>query len=177
MAHRRPIGSRAVRGYAPGQFVGPRPSASYWPGRPRERPHQCPAPGCEAMVLPSQASTPAGHCAAHAEHYRPSVGPRRGRRQTECSKGHDLTISENVTRNARGRRVCRVCLRAREAEARRARQAAARIMELHREGLIQVDIAKRLTDEGVPTARGGRWHQSSVGHIIRRELAREQDAA
>jgi hypothetical protein len=113
MGHRRPIGSRAVRAFAPGAFPGAT-SGGYWPVRPRERASECPARGCEVMVLPSEAATPAGHCALHAEHYRPSGGPRRGRRRTECEHGHDLTISANITRDGRGRRACRVCQLARQ---------------------------------------------------------------
>lgn len=42
------------------------------------------------------------------------------------------------------------------------------------EGLSYRKIAKRLSDEGVPTARGGKWHGSTVQGVLRSvELDRE----
>lgn len=86
---------------------------------PPERALQCPAPGCEAMVLPSEAASPAGHCAEHGLLFR---GRRSGPRQTTCAKGHDLLNAANVYRDGAGQTRCRVCKRAREL-ARERRQA------------------------------------------------------
>jgi hypothetical protein len=32
----------------------------------------------------------------------------------------------------------------------------------------QRDIAKMLNDDGIKTARGGEWHSSSVGNVLKR---------
>jgi site-specific DNA recombinase len=48
--------------------------------------------------------------------------------------------------------------------------AAARILALHADGLSFRAIAKRLTDEGIPTRKRGKW----AGETVRRVLARLQ---
>ncbi len=40
-----------------------------------------------------------------------------------------------------------------------------RIRRLHRSGRSYAEIARRLNEEGVPTAHGGRWHASTVRKI------------
>ena len=48
-------------------------------------------------------------------------------------------------------------------------QAAGRRIEaLHAQGFSLREIAQRLTDEGVPTRRGGAWHASTVRAVLRR---------
>lgn len=52
-------------------------------------------------------------------------------------------------------------------------ELVARIVAEHNGGDTLVDIARRLTDEGVPTVRGGaRWYPSTV-----RAVLHGQDAA
>jgi DNA invertase Pin-like site-specific DNA recombinase len=46
--------------------------------------------------------------------------------------------------------------------------AVDRIRELHAEGVCVAHIARTLREEGVPTARGGRWHSNTVGKVLRR---------
>jgi hypothetical protein len=48
-------------------------------------------------------------------------------------------------------------------------EVAARVMARHREGVAAARIARQLTDEGVPTARGAAaWHPSTASKLIRR---------
>lgn len=42
-----------------------------------------------------------------------------------------------------------------------------RVAELRSEGLSLPRIAATLTDEGIPTARGGKWHPSTVAAVLR----------
>jgi DNA invertase Pin-like site-specific DNA recombinase len=42
-----------------------------------------------------------------------------------------------------------------------------RIGHEHAEGLSLNAIARNLNDNGVPTAKGGRWHASTIGHVLR----------
>jgi DNA invertase Pin-like site-specific DNA recombinase len=44
-----------------------------------------------------------------------------------------------------------------------------RIVELRGEGLSMARIADVLTGEDVPTAKGGRWHASTVAMVLRRQ--------
>lgn len=89
-------------------------------GRPRrditppERPLECPAPGCQVKVLPSEASSPAGHCPAHGHLWRGRQAGQGRPRRTHCRRGHDLTIPSNTYRDDRGRVRCRVCRRRQE---------------------------------------------------------------
>ncbi len=46
--------------------------------------------------------------------------------------------------------------------------AGRRIEALHAQGLSLREIAQRLTDEGIPTRRGGQWHASTVRAVLRR---------
>jgi len=46
--------------------------------------------------------------------------------------------------------------------------AGRRIEALHAKGLSLREIAKRLSDEGVPTRRGGAWHASTVRAVLKR---------
>ena len=46
--------------------------------------------------------------------------------------------------------------------------AGRRIEAMHAQGLSLREIAKRLTDEGIPTRRGGQWHASTVRAVLRR---------
>lgn len=48
-------------------------------------------------------------------------------------------------------------------------QAVRRIMALHGKGETQRAIARALTVEGVASPRGGAWHHSTVGVVLRRE--------
>jgi IS30 family transposase len=43
-----------------------------------------------------------------------------------------------------------------------------RIMRLHRDQLSSHEIADQLNRWHIPTARGGRWHSSTVAGIVRR---------
>ena len=43
------------------------------------------------------------------------------------------------------------------------------ILDLRGQGLSASAIARRLTDDGVPTARGGHWHHSVIGAFLQRE--------
>jgi hypothetical protein len=47
-----------------------------------------------------------------------------------------------------------------------------RIMRLHRDQLSSHEIADQLNRWHIPTARGGRWHSSTVAGIVRRERSR-----
>lgn len=47
---------------------------------------------------------------------------------------------------------------------------AARIVALKAEGLSAREVARRLEEEGVPTARGGQWDHATVLKVLRREL-------
>ncbi len=47
-------------------------------------------------------------------------------------------------------------------------EAGRRIEALHAQGFSLREIAKQLTDEGVPTRRGGEWHASTVRAVLRR---------
>jgi hypothetical protein len=47
-----------------------------------------------------------------------------------------------------------------------------RIMRLHHDQLSSHDIADQLNSWHIPTARGGRWHSSTVARIIARERAK-----
>ena len=48
-------------------------------------------------------------------------------------------------------------------------QAAGRRIEaLHANGLSLREIAQRLTNEGIPTRRGGKWHASTVRSVLNR---------
>ena len=43
----------------------------------------------------------------------------------------------------------------------------ARIVTMRENGLSLAAIAKKLTDDGVPTAQGGaRWYPSTVNHVL-----------
>ena len=53
----------------------------------------------------------------------------------------------------------------------------ARIVEMHQEGLSLREIARRLEEEGLKTARGGKWHACTVSSLLRSErLDREAKA-
>ncbi|MBN2725576.1 MAG: recombinase family protein [Deltaproteobacteria bacterium] len=41
-----------------------------------------------------------------------------------------------------------------------------RIVTLHRKGASLLDIANKLTHEGIPTARGGKWYQGTIRAIL-----------
>ena len=46
--------------------------------------------------------------------------------------------------------------------------AGRRIETLHGQGFSLREIAQRLTDEGIPTRRGGQWHASTVRAVLQR---------
>ena len=46
--------------------------------------------------------------------------------------------------------------------------AGRRIEALHAQGFSLREIAQRLTEEGIPTRRGGQWHASTVRAVIKR---------
>jgi hypothetical protein len=46
--------------------------------------------------------------------------------------------------------------------------ALGRIMELHVQGSSNKEIAEQLDAEGIPTARGGKWHRGTIGKMISR---------
>lgn len=46
--------------------------------------------------------------------------------------------------------------------------AVKRIMELHAKGSSNKKIAEQLDAEGVPTAKGGKWHRGTIGKMISR---------
>jgi hypothetical protein len=48
----------------------------------------------------------------------------------------------------------------------------ARVLELRRSGLTLAAITQRLNGEGIPSARGGRWHASSGRGVLVREVPR-----
>ncbi|MFD4367941.1 recombinase family protein [Rhodococcus sp. NPDC058521] len=57
------------------------------------------------------------------------------------------------------------------------RQAIQQILALHAEGLNPTAIARKLTNEQVPTAHGLRpWSQSTVSQIIAQQARREAAA-
>ena len=41
-----------------------------------------------------------------------------------------------------------------------------RIQSLHRSGYRVAEIARKLNEEGVPTARAGRWHSPGVKRVL-----------
>ncbi len=49
----------------------------------------------------------------------------------------------------------------------------ASILQLRHSGLTLASIAERLNSEGIPSARGGRWHASSVRCVLLRAEPRE----
>lgn len=53
------------------------------------------------------------------------------------------------------------------------REQVDRIMRLHADQLSSHDIADQLNRWHIPTARGGRWHSSTVAGIVRRERRTE----
>jgi DNA invertase Pin-like site-specific DNA recombinase len=46
-------------------------------------------------------------------------------------------------------------------------QVRERVASMRDEGLSLRAIATELEDDGVPTAKGGRWHASTVAHVLR----------
>ena len=42
------------------------------------------------------------------------------------------------------------------------------ILTLRKEGLGMAAIAKKLNDDGIPTANGGEWHAAQVQRILNR---------
>jgi DNA invertase Pin-like site-specific DNA recombinase len=46
-----------------------------------------------------------------------------------------------------------------------------RIVELREAGASMRQIADALNEQGVPTAKGGRWHASTVAMVLRRQSA------
>ncbi|MBU1221979.1 recombinase family protein [Myxococcota bacterium] len=41
-----------------------------------------------------------------------------------------------------------------------------KILNLHRKGASLLDIATKLTKDGIPTARGGKWYQGTIRAIL-----------
>lgn len=54
---------------------------------------------------------------------------------------------------------------------------ARRIRKLHKAGHSASAIARQLTEDGVPTERGGTWHHSVIGAYLRRNDADQERAA
>jgi site-specific DNA recombinase len=51
----------------------------------------------------------------------------------------------------------------------KAAAAVRRVFELHKLGLSSVRVAAKLNEEGVPSARGGRWYNSTVLDLVKRQ--------
>ncbi len=50
-------------------------------------------------------------------------------------------------------------------------EVRSQILDLHRQGMSASAIARQLTADDVPTARGGRWHHSVIGAFLQRHTA------
>jgi hypothetical protein len=62
------------------------------------------------------------------------------------------------------------CVVALSASKRQNRRETVRtIMRMHDRGMTPVQIAHELQEQGVPTARGGRWAHQTIGSVIARE--------
>lgn len=75
--------------------------------------------------------------------------------------GEALGWTRTEERDADGRMVVTEC----EGE----RAVIGRMLELRRAGYTLREIAARMTSEGYATKRGGKWHASTVGKVLRRE--------
>ena len=77
-------------------------------------------------------------------------------------------MEEALTRNANELTEVNVSSGKQRSDSSTAEELAREAKTLHAQGLSYEQIAKRWTEVGIPTLKGGRWHKGTVAKMVKR---------